>query len=113
MLNRYLTTMTDVILKHGGTLVTFMGDGIMAVFGAPIDLRRSRRSRLAAACEMAGPGARRVQRVDARGGPDEGFRIGVGLNTGDVMAGNVGSERRLEYTVIGDTTNTAPRASRG
>jgi adenylate cyclase len=109
VLNRYLTSMTDVILKHGGTLVTFLGDGIMAVFGAPIPVDDHADRALAAAREMAGPvldGFNDWLRSEGHG---DGFRIGIGLNSGAVMAGNVGSERRLEYTVIGDTTNTASR----
>ena len=109
ILNRYLTSMTDVILAHGGTLVTFMGDGIMAVFGAPIAVEDHADRALAAAREMAGPtldGFNEWLRAEELG---EGFEIGIGLNSGVVMAGNVGSERRLEYTVIGDTTNTASR----
>jgi adenylate cyclase len=109
ILNRYLTTMTDVILKHGGTLVTFMGDGIMAVFGAPIELDDHADRAYAAACEMAGPALDEFNDWMRSEGHGEGFRIGVGLNSGEVMAGNVGSEKRLEYTVIGDTTNTASR----
>jgi adenylate cyclase len=109
ILNRYLTTMTDVILKHGGTLVTFMGDGIMAVFGAPIELDDHADRAYAAACEMAGPALDEFNEWMRSEGHGEGFRIGVGLNSGEVMAGNVGSEKRLEYTVIGDTTNTASR----
>ncbi len=109
VLNRYLTSMTDVILKHGGTLVTFMGDGIMAVFGAPIDLEDHADRAYAAACEMAGPALDEFNEWMRSEGRGDGFRIGIGLNSGEVMAGNVGSERRLEYTVIGDTTNTASR----
>jgi adenylate cyclase len=109
ILNRYLTTMTDVILGHGGTLVTFMGDGIMAVFGAPIPMDDHADRALAAAREMAGPALERFNEWLRSAGHGEGFRIGIGLNSGAVMAGNVGSERRLEYTVIGDTTNTASR----
>jgi adenylate cyclase len=109
VLNRYLTTMTDVILGHGGTLVTFMGDGIMAVFGAPIELDDHADRAYAAACEMAGPALDDFNEWMRAEGHGEGFRIGVGLNSGEVMAGNVGSEKRLEYTVIGDTTNTASR----
>jgi adenylate cyclase len=109
VLNRYLTSMTDVILKHGGTLVTFMGDGIMAVFGAPIPTDDHADRALAAAREMAGPALDRFNDWLRSEGHGEGFRIGIGLNSGAVMAGNVGSERRLEYTVIGDTTNTASR----
>ena len=109
VLNRYLTMMTDVILKHGGTLVTFMGDGIMAVFGAPIETDDHADRAVAAAREMAGPALDSFNEWMAERGEPEGFRIGIGLNSGPVMAGNVGSERRLEYTVIGDTTNTASR----
>jgi adenylate cyclase len=109
VLNRYLTSMTDVILKHGGTLVTFMGDGIMAVFGAPIPTADHADRALAAAREMAGPALDRFNDWLRSEGLGDGFRIGIGLNSGAVMAGNVGSERRLEYTVIGDTTNTASR----
>jgi adenylate cyclase len=109
VLNRYLTMMTDVILKHGGTLVTFMGDGIMAVFGAPIETDDHADRAVAAAREMAGPALESFNEWMAERGEPEGFRIGIGLNSGPVMAGNVGSERRLEYTVIGDTTNTASR----
>jgi adenylate cyclase len=109
VLNRYLTTMTDVILRHGGTLVAFLGDGIMAVFGAPIEMEDHADRAYAAACEMAGPALREFNDWMRAEGQGDGFRIGVGLNSGPVMAGNVGSERRLEYTVIGDTTNTASR----
>jgi adenylate cyclase len=109
ILNRYLTTMTDVILKHGGTLVTFMGDGILAVFGAPIVVDDHADRALAAAREMAGPALDEFNEWLRAEGDSEGFRIGIGLNSGAVMAGNVGSEQRLEYTVIGDTTNTASR----
>ena len=109
ILNRYLTSMTDVILAHGGTLVTFMGDGIMAVFGAPIPSDDHADRALAAAREMAGPTLDRFNEWVRAEGHGDGFRIGIGLNSGAVMAGNVGSEQRLEYTVIGDTTNTASR----
>jgi adenylate cyclase len=109
VLNQYLTTMTDVILDHGGTLVAFMGDGIMAVFGAPIEMDDHADRAYAAAREMAGPALDEFNDWMHSTGRDESFRIGVGLNSGVVMAGNVGSEKRLEYTVIGDTTNTASR----
>jgi adenylate cyclase len=109
VLNRYLTSMTDVILKHGGTLVTFMGDGIMAVFGAPIPMDDHADRALAAAREMAGPALERFNEWLRASGHGDGFRVGIGLNSGVVMVGNVGSEQRLEFTVIGDTTNTASR----
>jgi adenylate cyclase len=109
VLNRYLTDMTDVIMRHGGTLVAFMGDGIMAVFGAPPEMDDHADRALAAAREMAGPTLERFNEWATEAGHSDGFRIGVGLNSGAVMAGTVGSEERFEYTVIGDTTNTASR----
>ena len=108
VLNEYLSIMSDVILSHGGTLVAYMGDGIMAVFGAPADQVDHADRALAAAEEMAGDALVRVNELlRARG--DDPFAIGIGLNAGPVMAGNVGSQRRMEYTTIGDTTNTASR----
>jgi adenylate cyclase len=108
ILNRYLTAMTDAILEHGGTVISYMGDGIMAVFGAPIPQPDHADRALAAAQEML---EERLPRFNAwlQEQGIEGFGMGIGLNTGPVMAGNVGSEKRLEYTAIGDTTNTAAR----
>ena len=108
VLNRYLTEMSDAILDHDGTLVAYMGDGIMAVFGAPIASDDHADKALGAAREML----ERLERFNAwmrEEGLGDGFKMGIGLNTGDVMSGNVGSSRRLEYTAIGDTTNTAAR----
>ena len=87
-----------------------MGDGIMAVFGAPIEQPDHADRGLAAAREMLGARlATFNQYLKDEGLSEDGFRMGVGLNSGPVMSGNVGSERRLEYTAIGDTTNTAAR----
>jgi adenylate cyclase len=108
ILNRYLSAMSDAILDHGGTLVAYMGDGIMAVFGAPIAVPDHADAALAAARDML----RRLKEFNAwlrSEGLGDGFKMGIGLNTGPVMSGNVGSERRLEYAAIGDTTNTASR----
>jgi adenylate cyclase len=108
VLNRYLTEMSDAILDHDGTLVAYMGDGIMAVFGAPIASEDHAEQALGAAREMLD----RLERFNAGmrdEGLGDGFKMGIGLNTGDVMSGNVGSARRLEYTAIGDTTNSAAR----
>jgi adenylate cyclase len=109
VLNRYLSEMSDAILDNGGTLVAYMGDGIMAVFGAPIEQPDHADRALAAAREMLGPRLATFNAYLREEGLGEGFRMGVGLNSGHVMSGNVGSERRLEYTAIGDTTNTAAR----
>jgi adenylate cyclase len=107
-LNRYLTAMSEAILDSGGTLVAYMGDGIMAVFGAPLQQDDHADRALAAAREM-------LERLNGfndwlrQEGLHEGFKMGIGLNSGPVMSGHVGSERRLEYTALGDTTNTAAR----
>jgi adenylate cyclase len=107
-LNRYLTAMSEAILDHGGTLVAYMGDGIMAVFGAPLAQDDHADRAFAAAREM-------LDRLEGfndwlrQEGLHEGFKMGIGLNSGQVMSGHVGSERRLEYTALGDTTNTAAR----
>ena len=107
-LNRYLTEMSEAILDHGGTLVAYMGDGIMAVFGAPLKQEDHADRALEAAREMLA----RMEGFNAWLREQElhdGFKMGIGLNSGPVMSGNVGSERRLEYTALGDTTNTAAR----
>jgi adenylate cyclase len=105
-LNRYLTEMSDALLAHGGTVVSYMGDGIMAVFGAPIEQPDHADRALAAAREML---TVRLPRFNASLAEDEGFRMGIGLNSGPVSSGNVGSEQRLEYAAVGDTTNVAAR----
>ncbi len=109
VLNKYLSEMSDAILDHGGTLVAYMGDGIMAVFGAPIEQDDHADRALAAAREMLDVRLPRFSAWLREEGLSEGFRMGIGLNSGRVMSGNVGSERRVEYTAIGDTTNTAAR----
>jgi adenylate cyclase len=109
ILNRYLAEMTSAIMGHGGTLVSYMGDGIMAVFGAPIPQDDHADRALAAAREMLGVRLEGFNAWMRERGSAEGFRMGVGLNSGSVMSGMVGSDERLEYTTIGDTTNTAAR----
>jgi adenylate cyclase len=109
VLNRYLSEMSDAIMDHGGTLVAYMGDGIMAVFGAPLEQPDHADRAVAAAREMLGPKLERFNASLREHGMGSGFRMGVGLNTGQVMSGQVGSTRRVEYTTIGDVTNTAAR----
>jgi adenylate cyclase len=109
VLNRYLSAMSDVILRHGGTLIGFQGDGILAAFGTPIEQPDHADRALSATREMVGQALDGFNAWLQEEGIGGSFRIGVGLNSGVIMAGNVGSERRLEYTVIGDTTNTASR----
>jgi class 3 adenylate cyclase len=108
VLNRYLGEMSDAVLDNGGTLVAYMGDGLMAVFGAPIECDDHADRAVAAAREMRD--VRLTRFNDWAGTQGYGaFRIGVGVCSGPLMSGNVGSERRLEYTAIGDATNTAAR----
>ncbi len=109
VVNCYLNEMTEAILAAGGTLISYMGDGIMAVFGAPLEQDDHADRALVAAREMIGPRLDRFNAWLAEEGFDHSFEMGVGLNSGPVMAGNVGSEQRVEYTAIGDTTNTASR----
>jgi adenylate cyclase len=109
VLNEYLGGMSDTILNHGGTLVAYMGDGIMAVFGAPIEQDDHADRAVAAAREMLWEKLPAFNDWIRSEGLGDGFRIGIGLNSGHVMSGNVGSERRMEYTAVGDTTNTASR----
>jgi adenylate cyclase len=109
VVNCYLNEMTEAILDAGGTLIAYMGDGIMAAFGAPLEQDDHADRALRAAREMIGTRLHRFNAWLAEQGHDSGFVMGVGLNSGPVMAGNVGSEQRVEYTTIGDTTNTASR----
>jgi adenylate cyclase len=109
ILNVYLSEMSEAILNHGGTLVAYMGDGIFAVFGAPIEQPDHADRALAAGREMLKERLPRFNALMEEQGLPARFKMGVGLNSGPFMSGNVGHERRLEYTAIGDTTNTASR----
>ena len=109
VLNHYLEEMSDAIMDHGGTLVAYMGDGIMAVFGAPTDQTNHADRAIEAAREMLNLRLPRFNEWMAANGYGDGFAMGIGLNSGTVMSGQVGSKRRIEYTAIGDTTNTAAR----
>lgn len=107
LLNRYFSAMTDIIFAHGGTLDKYLGDGLMALFGAPSVTPKDAANALNAAVAMQ----RRMLAINdelrQEGFPEIG--IGIGLHTGEVTVGYIGSERRSEYTAIGDTVNTASR----
>lgn len=109
VLNRYLTEMSDAVLDHGGTLVAYQGDGLMAVFGAPVEQVDHADRAVDAAREMRDVRLGRFNSWAVSQGVVESFRMGIGVASGPVMSGNVGSERRLEYAAVGDTTNTAAR----
>ena len=109
LLNEYFGEMIDAIFDHAGTLVGYRGDGLLAVFGAPIPLDDHADRALAAAREMLAARLPRFNRRVREQTLGNGFEMGIGLNSGPFMSGNVGSARRLEYTVHGDTVNTASR----
>ena len=110
VLNRYFSEMSDAILDTGGTLLGFLGDGILAVFGAPIASDDHADRALRAARQMLYERLPRFNEWtrDSLGTNSE-FRMGIGVSSGPFMSGNVGSSRRLEYTAIGDTVNIAAR----
>ena len=109
LLNEYFGEMIEAVFHHGGTLVGYLGDGLLAVFGAPIPLDDHADRALAAAREMVAVRLPRFNRRVRERTLGNGFEMGIGLNSGLFVAGNVGSARRLEYTVYGDTVNTASR----
>lgn len=109
IVNQYLDEMTKAIQEHGGTLVSYEGDGIMAVFGAPLQQPDHADRAIATAREMLEVRLPLFNEWLQKQEIASGFYMGIGLNSGDVVSGNVGSESRLEYTAIGDTTNTAAR----
>jgi adenylate cyclase len=109
IVNYYLSEMTDAIHAYGGTLVSYEGDGIMAVFGAPLQQPDHADRAIAASRAMLAERLPRFNTWLRERQIGDGFLMGIGLNTGDVVSGMVGSKNRLEYTAIGDTTNTAAR----
>jgi adenylate cyclase len=109
ILNRYHGEMTGAVMEHGGTLISFLGDGIMAVFGAPIEHEDHADRALASALEMTTVRLPRFNEWMREREVGDEFQIGIGLNSGPVMAGNLGAQQRLDYTAIGDTVNTAAR----
>ncbi len=109
IVNFYLGEMTEAIQEHGGTLVSYEGDGIMAIFGAPLEQADHADRAIAASREMLAVRLPRFNEWLREQQIGDGFLMGIGLNSGDVVSGMVGAENRLEYTAIGDTTNTAAR----
>ncbi len=107
LLTEYFTEMVEVIFEHGGTLDKFMGDAIMALWGAPLTRNDDADRAMRAAIEMQEV-LGRLNHKWAQDGRQQ-MEIGIGINFGEVFAGNIGSDRRLEYTVIGDAVNTAAR----
>jgi adenylate cyclase len=109
VLNRYLSEMSEAIRAHEGTLLAYRGDGVLAAFGAPVEQFDDADRAIQAVREMAGHRLAELNVWLRRANLGEGFRIGIGVNSGVIMSGNVGCDWRLEYTAIGDTVNTASR----
>jgi adenylate cyclase len=107
LLTEYFTVMVEIVFEHGGTLDKFMGDAVMALWGAPLSRPDDADRATWAAIAMQRALRRLNQDWRRRGRPI--LFAGVGISAGDVFAGNIGSDRRLEYTVIGDTVNIAAR----
>jgi adenylate cyclase len=105
ILNRYFSRMTDIVFSHAGTLDKYIGDGLMAVFGAPMEKEDDAERAVRTALEIR----RQVTAMMEKTSEDSKFDIRIGLNTGRVVAGNIGSSKRMEYTVIGDPVNIASR----
>ena len=107
LLNKYFTAMSEIIFSHGGTLDKYIGDGLMAIFGAPTVGEEDALNAVKAAVTMQKQVAKLNDELRAEG--YEGISIGIGLHTGEATIGYIGSEKRSEYTAIGDTVNLASR----
>jgi adenylate cyclase len=107
ILNEYFTRVTDVIFDNNGTLDKYIGDAVMAVFGAPISKGNDAANAVNSAIQIQRLLVELNRDAGARNWPE--LRVGIGINTGSAVAGNIGSPRRLDYTVIGDAVNTAQR----
>ena len=117
LLNEYMTAMTDILLNYGGTLDKYEGDAIIAFFGAPVDQPDNALLALKAGVEMQGACEMLRQKWVDEGDkwPEvvKQMRTRIGINHGDLVCGNMGSEGRMNYTMIGDTVNTASRLEEG
>jgi len=107
VLNTYFEAATEAVFRAGGAVDKFVGDELMAVFNSPLDQVSHARNAIHAACDIMASIDGVNQRLAAQSLPP--IRIGIGLHTGPVVAGNIGSTRRAEYGIIGDTVNTAAR----
>ena len=107
LLNEYLTVMTDIVFKYDGTLDKYMGDAIMAIFGAPLDLPDHPIKACHSALEMIEELKNLNQKWIAEG--KHPMDIGIGINTGPMMVGNMGSDQRFDFTAMGDSVNLGSR----
>ena len=107
LLTEYFTEMVGIVFEHGGTLDKFMGDALMALWGAPVASDDAADRAMQAAIDMMAVLRELNEKWSSEGKPH--VEIGIGINFGEVFAGNIGSEQRMEYTVIGDPVNIASR----
>ncbi len=107
IINNYLDRMTKVILKHDGTVDKYMGDCIMAFWNAPLQCDNHADMALRAAEEIIETADELIKELEDKGLPR--IDVGIGINTGDCIVGNMGSETRFDYSVIGDAVNLAAR----
>ncbi len=107
VINKFLTPMTDIILKNGGTIDKYMGDCIMAFWNAPIDIPNHRTMAVRTAVEMVHKLKDLNNNMEF--GSGNTLNIGIGINTGNCVVGNMGSKQRFDYSVLGDAVNLASR----
>jgi adenylate cyclase len=104
MLNHFFSQMVDLVFEHQGTLDKFLGDGLLAFFGAPLEVPRAASQAVACAIAMQ----QRLHALKQEGvTPIQGLRVGV--NTGEAIVGNIGSDKRMDFTIVGDVVNVAAR----
>jgi adenylate cyclase len=106
-LNDYFSLMTNCVRRHNGTVNKFIGDGLLAIFGAPVSYLGNQDNAVLCSLDMVDTLAKINAKYADKFGTE--VHIGIGINTGEVIVGNIGSEERVEYTVIGDTVNVASR----
>ena len=107
LINRYMTPMTDLVMQKEGTIDKYIGDALMAIWGAPLDIENHAQLAIETAQEMEVELAKLNKELKADGLMELG--VGIGINTGDAVVGNMGSNQRFDYTVLGDSVNLAAR----
>lgn len=110
VLNEYFTMATEIIFKYGGHVDKFIGDEIMSVFGAIVEQKGHPAKAVMAAVALQNE--LKDRNLQKQKSEDTAIRVGIGISTGELIAGNIGSNKRMEYTVIGDIVNVASRLTR-